>query len=124
MDKTNGVFSRLLTRSHGVGKCALFVAKVENVNIMEAACLFMAVLVKYGEACNVFSENSSPQGAVIVDGRIGAVAVGSQVLSFAGLRVIQWQAPPGSQVISSGLVAVGPHIGVTFISEVIAGILM
>ena len=68
--------------------------------------------------------NSSPQqGAGTVGGRVGASDVDSQVLFLAGLKVIQWQVPPGSQFSPSGLVGVGPHIGVVYIKEGI-GIIM
>ena len=88
--KTNGVLSRLLTHSHEVGKCALFVAglkKVENVNIVKATCLFMA---KSREACSTFLVNSPPPRAASVGGRLVAADAGSQVLSLAGLEVFQW----------------------------------
>ena len=69
--------------------------------------------------------NSSPQqGAGTVGGRVGAGDVDSQVLSLAGLEVIQWQAPPGSQFSSSGLVGVGPYIGVVYINESIGVIII
>ena len=73
-----------------MGKCALFVAglkKVEVVNIMKAACLFMA---KSWEACSAFLVNSPPPRAASVGGRLVASDVGSQVLSLAGLEVFQW----------------------------------
>ena len=66
-----------MTPSHEVERCAPGLQKVDNVNIVRATCLFTIVLVKSREAYNAFSENSSPQGAVIVDGRIGAIVVGS-----------------------------------------------
>ena len=68
--------------------------------------------------------NSPPPRAVSIGGKVGAGNVDSQVLSLAGLEVIQWQAPSGSQFIPSGLVGVGPHIGVIYISEDIGSILM
>ena len=106
-----------------MGKCALFVAglkKVENVNIMKATCLFMA---KSREACSAFLVNSPPPRAASISGRLRASGDDSQVLSLAGLEVMQWQAPPGSQ-FSSGLVGVGPYIGVVYINDGIGIILM
>ena len=106
-----------MTPSHGVEKCALFVAglkKVENVNIMMATCLFMA---KSREACSALLVNSPPPRAASIGGRLVAGDVGSQVLSLAGFEVIQQQVPPGSHVLLSGLAAAVPHIGEVELAE-------
>ena len=93
-----------------------------DVDIIRAACLFSAESRK---TCSASSANFSPnRGPFTVGGRVGASDVDSQVLFLAGLEVIQWQVPPGSQFSPSGLVGVGPHIGVVYINEGIGVILI
>ena len=65
----------------------------------------------------LLANSPTQQGAGTVGGRVGAGDVDSQVLSLAGLEVIQWQVPPGSQFSPSGLVGVSPRIGVVYVNE-------
>ena len=72
----------------------------KHVTIMKAACLFTA---KSREACSAFLVNSPPPRAVSGGGRLRASGDDSHGLSLeVGIRV-------------------GPHIGVIFISDIIAG---